>query len=223
MAQRIDVLSNLAHVGAVQHGVAAKGRHLRHAGLVVTGIDAYAHSFRDGLWAAVSPQPIAIGQVWIAAAAGAVEPMAGSAVVAKQLSPALRHMGHKSLVRLDLIEGERGNLRGPRFAGRLVTHDDLFHRVSLVDPQNAFGIGPAQWEGRHQHPPHQGEQMRDYDEPEDAARNRRIQLLDAVPLVPGGLLPADRVYLDLAHGRSSSRNTDVLAASNFFRFLGQKV
>src|SRR3546814_3492746 len=84
-------------------------------------------------------------------------------------------------------------------------------------------LGRAERPGRHQEPPQDGEDVGGDHEEQHATRNRRVELLDAVPLVAGGILAADRIALCYCHGLSSSARTLFFALSKRDLLEGQKV
>ena len=72
--------------------------------------------------------------------------------------------------------------------------------VALIDAEQAFGIGHAERPRRHQHPVDDGEQGRHDQEEIDRPGHRRVQFLDAVPLVTGGHVAGVWIAFFYRHG-----------------------
>ena len=188
----------------------------------MAGVDADAHRLLDELGAS-APQPVVVGEVRVVRPALAVPSVAGRAVVAEELPSGAAHGLHEGLVGEDRVVVFGLDAAHPVGPLALRLDDPRLDRLPLVDAEKTLGVGRSQRPGRHEEPPDDRPDVGHDQEHQDAARNRRVQLLDAVPLVAGRLAAADGIAFLHFHGLSSRSRMLCLARSKRFRFDGQKV
>src|SRR5690606_2875929 len=203
LLQRLEVGDYIHNGAAIEDSITPEGEHFAGPRLRVARVDADAQGLEDRLRLA-APQPAAAGQAREAGSTLAIAAMADRAVVAKEAAAAMADDGHQVLVGPDLLKATLGDRLDPVRAGFLRRDQLGFDRGPLVDPQEALGVAHANGPSRHQHPVDEGEDDRDGQEDADGHRDRGIEFLDTVPLMPRGHIPRMGITLTYRHGRSSS-------------------
>ena len=212
----------------VEQPVATKGEHLADAGFRARrAVDAHRDGMRD-LVRTAAPQPVAIGQVGEAPAlaAGGVDAVTGRAIIPEQPVAVLADECHQRRIgpyRADVPGGDLVGPAGTVCRGALhLGGDDLM----LVGVQQTLGIGRADRPGGHHDPVAEPEQEGEDQENPHHARHRRVEFLDAVPLMARHHVPGARIALAFMllyrHGLSSSSMMSRAALSNRARLAGQQ-
>ena len=179
--------------------IAPERHHLRAPGLRMRGIDADADGFRDAFGIA-TPKPRGRRQVRKSVAALRVQSMTRRAVVAEQRPAGLPHDLHQFGIGLDLLEASGLDAFGPDAAFESGLLQAFGDGVALVDAEQTLGVGHAERPRRHQYPVDDGEQGRHDQEEIDRPRHRRVQFLDAVPLMTGGHVAGMGIAFLYRHG-----------------------
>jgi len=163
------------------------------------GIDADPYRLGDRRRVA-APQPGGGCKNRKSLAALCVRSMTGPAVIAEQRPAGLPHPFHQSGVSLNILETLGLDAPGPDAAFESGLLHAFSDDVALIDAEQAFGVGHTERPGRHQHPVDDGEQGRHGQEEIDRPGHRRVQFLDAVPLVTGGHIAGMGIAFIYRHG-----------------------
>ena len=147
--------------------------------------------------------------------------MAGGTVVAEQCPSRLTHNVHQARIGLDGRIAIGLDLLRPLIAAKRGLFQGFLHIPPIIKTQQSLCVCHANRPSGHQYPIAEGEQRGQNQKEIDRAGDWRIQLLDAVPFMPGGHVPGMKIAFLYRHGLSSSRKMEVAARSKPFLFDGQ--
>ena len=128
-------------------------------------------------------------------------------------------------VRPDLLEGGGRKLLAERDALGFRGRDLLEHGLALRVAEKAAGVARDERTGRIDDPIADRPHDRGVEEVQPPARQRIVELLDAVPFVAGRLAAGDRVEVGVSRNRPSAQSSASgmrAASANRERFFGQR-
>src|SRR5262245_52659095 len=197
--ERQDVFRGIRDVSVLEQLVEPVARHLNGARVLVIG----PHPVADRLVNVLdcpAPDPIVVIEIWIPNEALGTAAVTGRAV-GLECSRAPGHGEAQEVwVARDLIERSGRELIAQAALHRPGSLDLIGDGGALAVAKHAFGIAHERREGRIDQPVANGPDDRGIEGQEPPSRQRLVELLDAVPLVPGRLDARHRIDVALLDG-----------------------
>ena len=192
--------------GVVEQLVEAEARHLRGARVLAgrermpTLMVLWMSSMR------AAPQPVVVVEVGIAGEALRAAAVAGRAVVWKAAAPpAMAKRSRSGSLSISVERRLRELVAELRLARPCAAVDLVGDRGALAVAEHALGVAGERRPRRVDDPVADGPDDGGVEGPQPPPRQRLVQLLDAVPLVAGGLDAGDVVDLALVRRSSAPR------------------